>query len=50
MKSAGVSKGTFYWYFESKETMTLELISGGRDKLVETIATGYRKKTGTVED
>lgn len=50
VKTAGVSQGTFYWYFESKEKMTLELIRSGRDKLVETIATGYRKEPGTVED
>ncbi len=30
--------------------MTLELIRSGRDKLVETIATGYRKEPGTVKD
>ncbi|MEF2967612.1 TetR/AcrR family transcriptional regulator [Paenibacillus sp. M1] len=50
VRSAGVSQGTFYWYFESKEKMTLELIYSGRDKLVETIHTGYRKEPGTVAD
>lgn len=50
VKSAGVSQGTFYWYFASKEKMTLELIQDGREKLVATVAKGYRREAGTVTD
>jgi AcrR family transcriptional regulator len=50
VKSAGVSQGTFYWYFQSKEQLALELIEGGKEKLTKVIAQGYRKHAGTVDD
>jgi AcrR family transcriptional regulator len=50
VKSAGVSQGTFYWYFESKEQLTLELIDGGKEGLTKVIGQGYRKHAGSVED
>jgi AcrR family transcriptional regulator len=50
VKSAGVSQGTFYWYFQSKEQLALELIAGGKEKLIKVIEQGYRKHAGTVDD
>lgn len=50
VKSAGVTQGTFYWYFQSKEQLALELIAGGEQKLTEVIQQGYRKHAGTVDD
>ncbi|MCY7483249.1 TetR/AcrR family transcriptional regulator [Paenibacillus alvei] len=50
VKAAGVSQGTFYWYFQSKEQIVLELIDEGKEKLSKVIAQGYRKHTGTVDD
>ncbi|TXK71779.1 TetR/AcrR family transcriptional regulator [Paenibacillus sp. N3.4] len=50
VKSAGVSQGTFYWYFESKEQMTLALIHSGNEKLTKVIDQGYRQHAGSVDD
>ncbi|TJY41791.1 helix-turn-helix transcriptional regulator [Cohnella pontilimi] len=47
---AGVSQGTFYWYFPSKEAIALEMIAEGRGQLLDVIAQGYRKHMGTVAD
>ncbi|PUA41013.1 TetR family transcriptional regulator [Paenibacillus elgii] len=50
VKAAGVSQGTFYWHFQSKEQLALELIEGGKEKLIQVIEQGYRKHAGTVDD
>ncbi|NQX68789.1 helix-turn-helix transcriptional regulator [Paenibacillus alba] len=50
VKSAGVSQGTFYWYFPSKEKLAIDLIEEGREKLRKVIEQGYRKHAGTVDD
>ncbi|KEQ23161.1 TetR/AcrR family transcriptional regulator [Paenibacillus tyrfis] len=50
VKAAGVSQGTFYWHFQSKEQLALELIEGGKEKLIQVIGQGYRKHAGTVDD
>ncbi|MCY9513853.1 TetR/AcrR family transcriptional regulator [Paenibacillus apiarius] len=50
VKAAGVSQGTFYWYFQSKEQLVLKLIEDGKEKLIKVIAQGYRKHTGTIDD
>jgi AcrR family transcriptional regulator len=47
---AGVSQGTFYWYFPSKESVALEIIEDGRSQLLKVIAQGYRRETGTIQD
>ena len=39
---AGVSQGTFYWYFESKEAICLEMLEEGQQKILEAINIGYR--------
>lgn len=50
VKSAGVSQGTFYWYFKSKEQLAIQLIEDGKEKLTKVIEQGYRKHAGTVDD
>ncbi|MFD1957287.1 TetR/AcrR family transcriptional regulator [Paenibacillus thailandensis] len=50
VRDAGVSQGTFYLYFKSKEAVALEIIESGRKQLLEVIAQGYRSGTGTVAD
>jgi AcrR family transcriptional regulator len=50
VKSAGVSQGTFYWYFKSKEAIVLEIIAGGHEKIIEVISQGYREHSGSVTD
>ncbi|MFC3749027.1 TetR/AcrR family transcriptional regulator [Paenibacillus sp. GCM10012306] len=50
VKATGVSQGTFYWHFQSKEQLTLELIEDGKEKLILVIQQGYRKHAGTVDD
>ncbi|NOU97388.1 TetR family transcriptional regulator [Paenibacillus sp. LMG 31456] len=50
VKSAGVSQGTFYWYFESKEKLAIQLIEDGKEKLNKVIEQGYRKHAGSVDD
>ncbi|MNI15385.1 HTH-type transcriptional regulator AcrR [compost metagenome] len=50
VKSAGVSQGTFYWYFESKEKLAIQLVEDGKEKLNQVIEQGYRKHAGSVDD
>ena len=50
VKAVGVAQGTFYWYFQSKESIALEMIENGREKLLQFIAQGYRQSGGTVQD
>lgn len=50
VKSAGVSQGTFYWYFQSKEQLAVEIIEIGKDKLTKVIEEGYRQHAGSEDD
>lgn len=50
VSQAGVSQGTFYWHFKSKEAIALEIIRIGREEIARVIAQGYRSQTGTVQD
>ncbi|RXZ82066.1 TetR/AcrR family transcriptional regulator [Paenibacillaceae bacterium] len=50
VKQAGVSQGTFYWHFKSKEAVALEIIQAGKEQLLAVIQQGYRKQEGTVPD
>ncbi|MEK8129026.1 TetR/AcrR family transcriptional regulator [Paenibacillus filicis] len=50
VKASGVSQGTFYWHYPSKEQLALEIIESGKAKLIEVIQQGYRKHAGTVDD
>ncbi|WP_409347270.1 TetR/AcrR family transcriptional regulator [Paenibacillus sp. MBLB4367] len=50
VKSAGVSQGTFYWYFPSKEKLVIDLIGDGKEMLTKVIAQGYRQHAGTIDD
>ena len=50
VKAVGVAQGTFYWYFQSKESIALEMIENGRENLLQFIAQGYRQSGGTVQD
>ena len=47
---AGVAQGTFYLYFKSKEALALEIVEDGQQQLLDVIAQGYRRETGTVSD
>ena len=47
---AGVAQGTFYWYFKSKESIALEIIESGKERLLQVIRRGYRTGTGTVQE
>jgi len=50
VKISGVSQGTFYWYFESKEQLAVQLIEEGKQNLIKVIEQGYRKDAGSVND
>jgi len=50
VKSSEVSQGTFYWYFESKEQLAIQLIDDGKQNLIKVIEQGYRNHAGTVSD
>ena len=50
VKATGVSQGTVYWHFQSKEQLTLALIEDGKEKLIQVIQQGYRTHAGTVDD
>ncbi|PTF65858.1 TetR family transcriptional regulator [Staphylococcus cohnii] len=47
---SGVSQGTFYWYFKSKEEIALCIIEDGKGKLLKVVHQGYRKEIGTIND
>lgn len=47
---AGVSQGTFYWHFESKEAICLEMLERGRLQILEAIRIGYRTERVDVQD
>jgi len=47
---AGVAQGTFYWYFKSKESIALEIIQSGKERLLQVIGKGYRTEPGTVQE
>ncbi|MCM3568671.1 TetR/AcrR family transcriptional regulator [Neobacillus mesonae] len=44
---AGVSQGTFYWYFKSKQAVALEIVKSGKEQLLKVIHKGYRTSLGT---
>ncbi len=48
--AAGVSQGTFYWHFKSKEAIAMEMIQTGREQILSVISKGYRSNSGTVQD
>lgn len=50
VKQAGVSQGTFYWHFKSKEAVALEIIDAGKQRLLEVIQQGYRQQQAEVQD
>lgn len=50
VSKAGVSQGTFYWYFESKEAICLDVLEEGRLKILEAIKQGFRTTKVEVKD
>jgi AcrR family transcriptional regulator len=49
VKSAAVAKGTFYYYFKSKDDLFLALISTGTDKLSEEMVIESNKYSDPIE-
>lgn len=47
---AEVSQGTFYWHFESKEAICLEMLEAGRVQILNAIQIGYRTTKVDVQD
>ncbi len=47
---ANVSQGTFYWYFDSKETIAIKMLEKGRENVLKSIAIGYRKSKASIEE
>lgn len=50
VKLAGLSQGSFYWYFESKEACALEILDDGKEQLLQAIEIGYRTERFVIED
>ncbi|MDN4493583.1 TetR/AcrR family transcriptional regulator [Ureibacillus aquaedulcis] len=50
VSKAEVSQGTFYWHFESKEAICLEMLESGRLQILEAIRIGYRTTRVDVQD
>lgn len=50
VRASGVTQATFYWHFQSKLDVALEVITRGRDQMLDVIAHGYRKQPASVED
>ena len=50
VKLAGLSQGSFYWYFESKEACAIEILDDGKEQLLKAIEMGYRTERFVIED
>ncbi|WP_240644470.1 TetR/AcrR family transcriptional regulator [Paenibacillus paeoniae] len=50
VEQAGVSQGTFYWHFKSKQEIALEIIRAGREGLLAVINQGYPTEGRSVEE
>lgn len=48
--SCGVTQATFYWHFQSKLELVLELVGTGRSSLLNTMRRGYRTEISSVYD
>lgn len=46
---AGVSQGTFYWYFKSKEEIALYILERGNQQILQMIALGFQNTRVPVE-
>jgi AcrR family transcriptional regulator len=49
VRASGVTQATFYWHFQSKLDVALEVITRGRDQMLEVIQHGYRKQPVSIE-
>lgn len=49
VRHSGVTQGSFYWYFNSKLDMAIEVICEGRKKLLSVIERGYREESASLE-
>jgi AcrR family transcriptional regulator len=50
VRASGVTQATFYWHFQSKLEVALEIIGDGREQMLEVIRLGYRSRAVSVED
>jgi AcrR family transcriptional regulator len=50
VRASGVTQATFYWHFQSKLDVALDIITQGRDQMLEVIQHGYRPHAVSVED
>ncbi|GGA02256.1 hypothetical protein GCM10011408_24580 [Dyella caseinilytica] len=50
VRASGVTQATFYWHFPSKLEVALEIITRGREQMLEVIRHGYRPHAVSVED
>lgn len=50
VRASGVTQATFYWHFDSKLDVALEVITRGRDQMLEVIRHGYRKQPVSADD
>ncbi|TDQ37676.1 TetR/AcrR family transcriptional regulator [Aureibacillus halotolerans] len=49
VKGAGVSQGTFYWYYKNKEDVVKAIFSEVEQGLLDVVKIGYRQTMGTRE-
>jgi AcrR family transcriptional regulator len=50
VRASGVTQATFYWHFQSKLEVALEIIAQGRERMLEVIGHGYRQHAVSVDD
>jgi AcrR family transcriptional regulator len=50
VRASGVTQATFYWHFQSKLDVALEIIGQGRERMLEVISHGYRQHAVSVDD
>jgi AcrR family transcriptional regulator len=50
VRASGVTQATFYWHFQSKLEVALDIITRGREDMLEVIRHGYRQHPVSVED
>lgn len=50
VQRCGLTQAAFYWHFDSKLGLALELIAEGREAMLATLRRGYRQRIDSVQD
>lgn len=50
VQRCGLTQAAFYWHFDSKLGLALDLIAEGREAMLATLRRGYRQRIDSVQD